>query len=602
MGAKGKGGVKLEKSPGKLAVKIMASGPEFKDYLTRIKMIPGRRWNPDNKTWELPDDPDTLMRAVYTLQPNLSPEVMLQVRTAQGAVAEELVNDLPEDGDLLIPWADRMYKFQRACVEVATECPKLLICDDMGLGKTLEAQSAIYEILMRAGKWSGPTDRPKTLVIAANSNLGKWSQEYDKWVGEHLPTAPGAEHHMLPTLIDGKTPAKREKQVEHALAHSRIAVVNWEKLPAERDGKKNMLLDLLRSAGWDAIIADEIHRAKNKDAQQTLGLHSLHAPIQLGLTGTPIMTNPADLWSPLHWMDPITYNSYWKFFNDFAESYAGYEGAPVVIGVRSPDKLRFQIGKQLVRRTKSQVGIELPDKTREFRTFPMKAKQAKMYEEAKKALFMEIKRAVDAGELDFACIEAAWESGDESKLEATMKMIPHGGARYVALRKIAVSPALLGEADDSSIMDAMVEIVKDAPGKQFVIWGWHQGTVELAAHRLRKLKPSVVAEPYHGGIDRARRDELIDRFQSGSIQVLCCTIKAGGVGSDFQNSDTSIFLERSSVWVDNEQAEDRQHRIGQDNAVTVIVLGSEGTVQSGRIEDLNALREGMNTAVFGKAL
>lgn len=587
--------VKLTRDGDVLAVELInLKGPAFQDALTKVKMIPGRRWNPEKKRWELPNDPDTMMRTVYTLQPDMDAQVQAQVRQSQFQIADDLVNALPDDGNVSVPWGDKLYQFQRAAVEFCAEHKRALICDDMGLGKTLESQTAVYEILARAGTWKGAGDRPKILVVGANSNLGKWRDEFEQWVGEYLPTAENAVRPLRPVIIDGKSAKQRIKQLAAGIEGSGIIITNWEKLPESR---KEPLLPHLQAVKWDAIIADEIHRAKNKDAQQTQGLHSLHAPIQLGLTGTPVMTNPADLWSLLHWLDPGSYSSYWRFFNEFAESYAGYSGAPVVIGVKSPDKLRFQLGNKLIRRTKGQVGIELPDKTREFIEVPMKPGQRKFYEKAEKALFLEVKQAVEDG----LNLNEFWDRIESGEVESAMKMLPNGGARFSALRQIAVSPALVGEKDESGILDAMVEIVKDNPGKQFVVWGWHQGTVELAARRLRKMKPSVVAEPYHGGHDRKLRDELLKRFQNGDIQVLCCTIKAGGVGSDMQNSDTSIFLERSSVATDNDQAEDRQHRIGQTNAVTVVVLGSEDTVQTGRIADLNRLREGMNFAIFGRA-
>ncbi len=588
-------GVKLSKDAGAVTVELIDMGASFREYLAKVKAIPGRRWNGDKKRWELPDDPETIMRAVYTLQPDMTAEIAAQVRNAQYQIADDLVNALPEDGEVHLPWGPDLYKFQRACVEFCVEQKKVLICDDMGLGKTLEAQSTVYETLHRAGEWSGPSDAPRTLIIAANSNLGKWRDEYEKWVGDHLPTAPGGTP-MLPTIIDGKGPDKRSAQIEEALELSNIVIVNWEKLPAGENIKYPILPELL-AIEWDAIIADEIHRAKNKDAQQTQGLHQLHAPIQLGLTGTPVMTNPADLWAMLHWHDPVTYSSFWRFFNEFAESYAGYKGAPVVIGVRNPDRLRHQIGPRLVRRTKKQVGIELPDKTHSNIQVDMRPRQRKMYRAAEQELFIEVKQAVDSGELDWPTFEERLESG---QVETAMKMLPNGGARWSALRQIAVSPALLGEKDESGLLDWAVEVVKDAPGKQFVIWGYHTMGLDIIAHRLRKLKPSVVAEPCHGKIDRARRDELIKRFQCGDIQVLCCGIESMREGSDFQNSDTSIFLERSTVAEHNRQAEDRQHRIGQDNAVTVLIGGCRDTVQTGRVEDLERLRRGMTESIFGR--
>lgn len=63
-----------------------------------------------------------------------------------------------------------------------------------------------------------------------------------------------------------------------------------------------------------------------------------------------------------------------------------------------------------------------------------------------------------------------------------------------------------------------------------------------------------------------------DEFQQGDAVALVCTIGAGGVGIDLTEAQTVIMVDRAWSPGDCSQAEDRLHRIGQNNKVTSIWL------------------------------
>lgn len=65
-------------------------------------------------------------------------------------------------------------------------------------------------------------------------------------------------------------------------------------------------------------------------------------------------------------------------------------------------------------------------------------------------------------------------------------------------------------------------------------------------------------------------------------------------------ADTVIFIERSWVPAHNEQAEDRCYRNGQKNAVTVLILQAEGTVDEDRVRPTNTAKEAIVSSVIKK--
>lgn len=553
-----------------IRVSISGPKPEFNDLLSKVKTITGRRWNPEAKVWELPNEIDTLIHAVNMMRPELDALLQHRVRDAQHEVAEDLTTLLAEDAELLSPVGERLYPYQRAGVDYLAEHPHSILGDDMGLGKTVQALVACDEHFRRNGGDPGEG----VLIICPNSLKGTWAREIEQWLQP--------EGDPSYQIIDGKNPAARRQQLED---HAPFVIVNWEKL---------RLMPELAQRKWYAVIADEAHRAKNRKAQQTQALWNLRAPIQLALSGTPIMNSPDELWPVLKWLYPKTYTSYWRFFYEYVDSYEvdyGGRRSKVVTGVRNPDKLRFELKDKLVRRTKRDV-LDLPEKTRTVIPVELRPQQRKLYREAEKELFIEIERAL--GDDPSEELRAAVESGDAQTLQY---LIEDGAARVTRLRQIASSPALLGGEDESAKYDAVQEIVGDAPHKQFVIFCWFKGAANQIAERL--TKQGRKAEAMTGDTPDELRTDLVRRFQAGLVTDLICTISTGGVGLTLTAADTCIFVERDWTPAVNEQAEDRLHRIGQRSAVTVLVLEATDTVDTGKIAPKNRLKELIVGSIIG---
>jgi len=544
--------------------------PDFVDALARVKMIPGRRWNPEEKTWEFPAEAATAERIMHTIRPVPSAEVISWVRKARADSAEQLATKLPDDaqGPLVSLWASKLYGYQRAGVEFMVNNPSSLLADDMGLGKTVQALTAVNEYAAE----HGGGERPR-LIVCPSSVKGNWAKEVEQWT------------QMPAYVIDGKTADKRRLQIKkYSEEPGASIIVNWEKIRAKRVGRKiEMAEPLLLEIPWIAVIADEAHRAKNRKSQQTLGLWQLKdAPMKLALTGTPILNSPDEIWALLAWLVPEQYGRggnrtpYWTFYDQYVDYYEGPYGR-VITGARNPDALRFELANKLVRRTKGSV-LDLPEKTRQYMDVTLHPKQRKLYEDAEKEMWLEIVQA----------------EGPQA-LEKSILEIPNGAARCTRLRQIASSPALLGGEDVSVKLDVAVELIEDS-GRQVVVFSEFKKTCSLLAERLAKRKISSAL--ITGDIPPEVRTDSVQEFQEGDIDVMICTLDAGGVGITLTAADTVIFLERDWTPAINEQAEDRLHRIGQENHVSIVILQAIDTVDIDRVAPANQLKSAIVSSVI----
>lgn len=569
---------RLTKAEGLVAIKLFGQSEEFNELLRRVKEIPGRRWNDADKVWEIPDEPDLVMRLVAQLQPEMDLPTQAWIREVKAEAALTLANDYPSDAQLEIPWAEYLFGFQRADVDFFANHPHSLNALEMGLGKTVESIAAVEERRLRAG-----TEPGRVLVIAPAKIRGAWADTLAVGPRDANGDAIIASWEPKDCVIVEGNATKRRKQLDAAGPETWV-IVNWEKL---------RLMPELAKMPWEAVIADECHRAKNRKAKQTKALWKITAPMQLGLTGTPIINTPDDLWSILRWLRPEQYathtagGGYWSFFHTYVESYQTQYG-PVCTGVRNPEALRFELADKMIRRTKTQE-LDIPEKIIETIPVELNPGQRKLYTAAEKDFWLEVEQAVEAG----------LELPDKDlNIESLSLMIPNGGARLTRLRQIVSTPALLGADDDSAKLDTAVELITDNQPKQFVVFCWYEGTTKFLADRLERLKPPLRVERITG--KTGDPTDRVKRFQAGEIDVLVNTIAAGGSGLTLTAADTAIFVEEDWTPAMNLQAQDRLWRQGQRNAVTIINLRASGTIDVDRIVPKNTLKSLIINTVMGE--
>ena len=436
------------------------------------------------------------------------------------------------------PIAKLLYDFQREDVDKLASVAIRLIANEMGTGKTYEAMALDERIRYGHNERHyecDPTCNGKTLVIAPLSTLkSTWQRHFDE---------------LTDLWVEVINPKDRlQFQQRYPLAD--VMICHWESLRLDN-------MQWLNEVQWTHIIADEVHRIKNRNTKQTKALKKIPCLFRTALSGTPIMNRPDDLWSILNWLDPKFWSSYWRFFHTFVDWYEDEYGYKKVRGVKNEEALLSGIDPYFTRRRKSEVLADLPPKYYTTIEVDMAPKQAKAYQE-----------------MEYEMLAWLEVQDDVTPLSAAVVI-----AQIIRLQQLALSYSdgnVMSEP--SSKIDVLMDIIRDNLGKSIVVFSTFKQAIRLVEARLKKAK---IGYGRITGDDSANaRTKAIERFQNKEVTVFLGTIGAGSEGIDLTASGTVIFLDRDWTPARNAQAEDRLHRIGQENAVQVIDIVSRDTIDS----------------------
>jgi SNF2 family DNA or RNA helicase len=461
-----------------------------------------------------------------------------------------------------------LFDFQQQNVDDLHGLKARLIGDDMGLGKTVQGVE-LDDANRKERLKVQPNARLKTLIVAPASVIddGAWQRAIETQLGD------------VPVYVINR---KNRAEFEKAASDGRkpgYFICHWESL---------RLMPSLRRVDWFHVIADEVHRAKSRKAQQTQALKAIRTEYKTGLSGTPADNAPQDLWSIVNWLWPSYYTSYWNFLRHYCVLEASPQGYMKVIGVKNTESLHKEMAPWFRRHLKEDVLKDLPDKYYTDIWVDLSPTQRRSYNEMKKDLIAWV------GEQDL-----------EKPLIASVVV-----AQLVRLQQFAIGSAEItgyidkpikdkdtGEVhlvtvpvvkmtEPSSKLDALMDLLDSTSldSEPVVVFSQFKGSIRMLEARCKKAGISLAT--LTGDTKQRDRVDAIAGFQAGKYQVFAGTIAAGGVGITLTRASTVVFLDRAWSPAGNRQAEDRLHRIGQKNAVQVIDVMARSTIDLGRRQQI----------------
>lgn len=543
----------------------------------RVKRIPGARYNGQLRAWHLP----VSWAAGVQLKAMFGSDLTIGEVFRHWALDERDRRVLPslDLRERIKPNLTRpsvpLYPFQRVGVDWLKIAGSALLADEMGTGKTIQLLTLLAEL----------EDALPAVVICPNSTKFNWQDEAIKW----LPFA-------TPYVIDGSATQRARVfkeaaddptalviiNIEAVRGHSRLAPYGSIRLaqcvdcggsdPRVTRGRCEVHPKELNQIPFRTAVVDEAHRIKDPHSKQTRACWSVgqgtHVTRRIGLTGTPIANDPSELWSIMHFVDPVEYpaGSRSAFIDRYCLLSWGTYGGLDVKGVNPEHRDEFFkfFDPRFRRMPKALVLDQLPPKVYSTRFVELTPKQLKAYRDIEEQLATRL----PDGSLLVAKDDLVAQTRLLQFSSATLESRADGGFRM---------------CDPSPKVDALLEIVDERAGKPFVACAEHRQLIELAAARLEKH--GVRFGLLTGGQSTYERNATLNDFQDGKLNLLLFTLKAGGTGLTMTAADLIVFLQRSWSMIDNKQGEDRAHRIGSEihESVQVMHIVAKDTIEEDQV-------------------
>lgn len=336
-----------------------------------------------------------------------------------------------------------------------------------------------------------------------------------------------------------------------------------------------------------------VSNCKNYKTQRTKACQALAkgVEIRLALTGTPILSRPQELISPLQILGRLDeMGGFWKFCDRYCNAHRTRFGLNLS-GAAHLDELNEKLRATCyVRRTKEEVLQELPPKTRAI--VPIEITNRREYDRAEADVVRWLGNQA-AKEEAFLATVVNLSLEEQARAIADHRMsAEETAARAEQLVRIEALKQLSAKGK----MEAVKEWVESflETGEKLVLFAHHQAVVEELAKQFKA--PSIT-----GQTPVERRQEYVDRFQADpACRVIVCNIKAGGVGITLTAASNVAFVELEWTPAAHDQAEDRTHRIGQTDSVTAWYLLGQGTIDEEIMSLIEAKRMVVDAATEGQ--
>ncbi len=422
-----------------------------------------------------------------------------------------------------------------------------ILADDMGLGKTVQTLAHIQK-----EKVSRRMKAP-CLIIAPTSLMSNWKREAQTFTPNlKVLISQGSERHDHWNTLE---------KYDLILTTYPLILRDFEHLD---------------SIKYFMIVLDEAQNIKNSKSKTSKAIKLLHCQHKLALTGTPMENHLGELWSVFDFLMP----GFLGNETDFKTKYRNpieKDNNPLASKILSKRVKPF-----LLRRTKQVVATELPPKTEIIKSVSFESAQSLLYETIRLSMEKKIQQAIATKGLSRSHITI---------LDALLK-----------LRQVCCDPQLVKldqakrvkqSAKMELLMTMLPELVEE--GRKILIFS--QFTSMLAIIEKAIKKQNIRYTKLTGST--RKRDEAIEKFTSGNVDVFLISLKAGGVGLNLVEADTVIHYDPWWNPAVENQASDRAHRIGQDKPVFVYKLVVENTLEE-KILDMQARKQALADGVYGE--
>lgn len=564
-------------------------------------MFKNGRWGFDEKKKKWVTTDDEIARSFRQYAIGAAKERLDNIDMVRAAaVAASWAEDT--DADFPAPTGLSYMPFQKAGIEFCIARKNTLISDAPGLGKTVQAVGV-----------SNVTNPVRVLIVPPASLKINWEREWRRWDVHGKTVGIATSITKREKLVDELGEPFRNPNTnaimyrtwtENVWPDTEVVIVNYDQLETYDDE--------IKKVHWDLTIFDEAHLLKTattirsmcvfggkkpakKEGKKVVAKAVIFEPIRskrtLFLTGTPILSKPVELWNIVRACDPSGLGKSWSHFvHRYCDAFDDSFGLDTS-GASNLDELnRFLRERFMVRRDKKAVLKDLPPKTRELIVLPTDRLEKVLKKEKSR-----VETALDAFEALLGITEEergfryiqniealygrlgevmAKQDREVPDWDAAVKLL--SGPDQIMFTELAEAREEVALAKVGLVIEQVLRLT-DA-GEPVILFAYHKSVIAELKTRLEKagLRVGVIT----GAINPNKRQTVVDAYQAGELDVILGNTIAMGVGYTLTRGSFVVFAELDWTPALMEQAEDRAWRHGQLNAVVILYLVVDGSVEA----------------------
>ena len=449
--------------------------------------------------------------------------------------SDKFTGDLKHYQQLGLNWVNFLYQLKLGGV----------LADDMGLGKTVQAL-AFFDSLIKKDEMG------HCLIVVPTSLTFNWMSECEKFT---------------PHITMKRFQSSCKSEIQEFLDSNKHGII------VTSYGLLHEQVDFFNHNKWNVMLFDEAQYLKNIMAKRTLSARKINANFKLCLTGTPFENHFHELFSVLDLALPGSLGSLKEFKKDYVNK--------SVVDDEKMDFLKRKIKPVVLRRTKSEILDELPDKIESEVKIPFEEGQREIYKEIAQSWNKEVNQQ--------------WT--DTHKKQAQMLML----TALLRLRQVCSDPNSIPDVSYVKIppkinvlIDSIEGIVES--GESVLIYTQFLGTLGRIEDLLKKKNINTFI--LKGQLSQNQREKALRGFtEAEGGAVFLMTLKTGGVGLNLTKANYVFHIEPWWNPAIENQATDRTHRIGQKKTVNVYRYIMADSVEE-KIQSLKQIKKKRFDSLF----
>ena len=342
-----------------------------------------------------------------------------------------------------------------------------ILADDMGLGKTIQSIAYIVSEQEQEQEYASAgeeadAERKPVLIVSPASLIYNWEREFKKF-------APS-----IRTVVAAGDRQERSEMMAD-LSAADVWITSYPLL--RRD------IEWYEKQRFRALFLDEAQAIKNHASLTAHAVRRLQASQRFALTGTPIENSLDELWSI------------------FDVVFPGLFGGRKAFSELPRDKIARIIKPFILRRLKSEVLKELPDKIESVQPSELSLEQKQLYIAYLERLQSDIAKDLANGGFQ----------------KSRMKIL----AGLTRLRQLCCHPSLFieGYEGSSGKLEQLMEIVEECQGSSKRMLIFSQFTSMLAIIRAQLDERELSYFYLDGSTPAQQRIEMCQEFNDGAKEM-----------------------------------------------------------------------------------